>query len=68
MLTSLSKLFGVSSDVLLAGLSSYHDGGVEEQHLSGANHMHPVLSAAWEKMTPKQRRKLVQIAVLLAED
>jgi transcriptional regulator with XRE-family HTH domain len=64
VLTELSKVFGLSADGVLAGLPVDRPA----QAVNPVVQVDPVLVAAWEKMTVKQRRKLVQIAVLLSED
>ena len=65
VLSELAKVFGLSADEMLAGLSVDRPTQVSNQAVTQVD---PVLVAAWEKMTAKQRRKLVQMAVLLSED
>jgi transcriptional regulator with XRE-family HTH domain len=63
---ALSKLLDIPSDRMLSAGAS--DGGDERADGKQTVQVDPVLAAVWQKMTAAQRRKLLQIALIVAED
>lgn len=64
MLSALAELLGVSMDSMMTSPG----GTLEDARPPRAGQVDPVLQAVWEKMSATQRRKLVQIALIIAED
>ena len=68
-LRDLSACLGVSTNDLFLNFESSSESMLRKTEASVAqNVIDPVLLAAWQKLTPKQRKKLAQIALILSEN
>ena len=68
MLRAISNLLGIAANRLLDDPAGFSDHSFNAEQAARLSRLDPVLLTTWERMTHKQRRKLVQIAVLLGED
>jgi transcriptional regulator with XRE-family HTH domain len=66
MLAALSKLFDVPADRLLALLDP--TAALPADSAANVAQVDPVLEAVWRKMTAAQRRKLIQIGLIISEE
>jgi transcriptional regulator with XRE-family HTH domain len=68
MLRAISNLLGIASNRSLVDPAGPSGHSLNAEQANRRSRVDPVLLATWERMTHKQRRTLVQIAVLLSED